>query len=159
MTIKREAGYHEACHAVLAERSRFHRLVGPVNLAAYGQGEIYISLSKQKLSAAGKTPTAAAAQDPEVARDLALILVAGYIGEQIAATFDNSIVPNLDCAVPDHELARQQLSAAGLSEDLANFEVEAHDLLKAEWSRVQVVADFLLQKISVEPEDILPLLT
>lgn len=158
MTIKREAGYHEACHATLAERSRFHRLVGAINLAEYGQGETYVSLSKQKLVAAGKPPTAAAAQDPEVARDLALILVAGYVGEQIAATLDNSIVPNLDCAAPDHELARQQLSAAGLPEDFSSFEIEARCLLEAEWPRVRLVADYLLQNVRAQPDDILPML-
>ncbi|MEF8762212.1 hypothetical protein, partial [Stenotrophomonas sp. A3_2] len=67
MTIKREAGYHEACHAILTARSRFHRLAGEINLTEYGQGEIYVSLSRQKLLAAGKTPIAATAQDPEVA--------------------------------------------------------------------------------------------
>ena len=81
MTIKREAAFHEAGHAVTAHRSRFHALVGPINLRQYGAGGIFVSLSKSKLQTAGKPTDASSQKDKEVAIDLAIILSAGLVAQ------------------------------------------------------------------------------
>lgn len=115
MRIKREAAFHEAGHAVAAHRSSFHNIVGPIDLGAYGSGEIYVSLSKAKLQAKGKTVDASSSRDKEVAIDLAVILAAGLIAERLAEENGLGVTANPECATPDHELLRQQLAYAGLS--------------------------------------------
>jgi hypothetical protein len=159
MAIKREAAYHEAAHAILAHRSRFHALVGPISLEKYGAGEAFVSLSKSKLRAQGKPETLDVQRDPEVVRDLALVLVAGYVAEQIAAESDNALRPNIACAIPDHDLLRKQLSSAGLSEDFDQFEAQARITLKTEWALVERVAQHLFKSGGAEPETILALLS
>jgi hypothetical protein len=159
MTIKREAAYHEAAHAVMAHRSLFHALIGEINLENYGAGEIFVSLSKAKLKTQDKPAIPEMAKKPEVASDLARILVAGYVAEQIAAESDDTIKPNIDCARPDHEMVRQQLSSAGLSKRFDRFEAEVRDILRTEWPLVEKVTQYLYQHGRGEPEVILALMT
>jgi hypothetical protein len=155
MTIKREAAYHEAAHAVVTYHSRFHALVGPINLAKYGQGEIFISLSKSKLNAGGKPATPDARYDREVVNDFALILTAGYVAEQLAAESDETLKPNLGCAMPDHELLRQQLSAAGMSTKFDRAEADVREVLKSKWDSVERLANFLYEKCEASVDQIL----
>jgi hypothetical protein len=133
MPIERAAAYHEAAHAIVAHHSRFHALVGPINLASYGAGEIFISLSETKLKAAGKKTPPDAQKDTEVAQDLARVLTAGYIAEQIAAENDSKIIPNAECAKPDHDFLRQQLSAARLSLKFDRAEEGVREFLTSKW--------------------------
>lgn len=154
MTIKREAAFHEAGHALAAYRSSYHNVVGPINLAAYGSGEIYISLSRKKLHAKGKTPDASAARDADVAIDLAVVLAAGLVAEQIAEVREQGIVANPECALPDHELLQQQLVQAGLSKKFNRHESTAAQFLEAEWALVHALADYLHANTSVMPADV-----
>jgi hypothetical protein len=146
-----EAAYHEAGHAIIASRSRFHRVVGAINLGRYGAGEIYISLSKGKCAAAGKAPDQ---RDPEVATDLAIVLSAGLVAERIAQAHDATIEPNPECAQPDHELLRQQLMGAGLPTEFGHHEDEAQRLLESQWELLDYLAQFLFRHRVVQPENI-----
>jgi len=153
MTIKREAAFHEAGHAVTAHRSRFHAIVGPINLADYGSGQAYVSLSKRKLLAAGKSVSQAAAVDREVAIDLAVVLAAGLVAERIAAGREAGLTPAPACAAPDHKLAAQILTGAGLPFDIASHEESAGLLLEQEWGLVTALAEHLLRHVSLDPLD------
>ena len=154
-TIKREAAFHEAGHAVAAHRSKFHAIVGPINLAGYGSGEVYISLSKRKLQANGKVASAAARSDKDVAADLAVVLAAGLVSERLAAAREPGLTPMPVCAVPDHELLRQELRGAGLPQELTSYEDTATQVLESEWRLVHDLAGYLFQHVSVDPDDIL----
>jgi len=155
MTIKREAAFHEAGHAVAAHRSMFHAIVGPINLAAYDSGEVYVSLSRKKLQANGKVGSAAAGADKGVAADLAVVLAAGLVSERLATAWEPGLTPMPDYAVPDHELLRQQLAGAGLPPELKSYEETVAQALQSDWRLVRALAEYLLRHVSVRPLDIL----
>jgi hypothetical protein len=155
MTIKREAAFHEAGHAVAAYRSRFHNIVGTINLEEYGAGEIYVSLSKKKLVAGGKPTDQSAQKDKEVAADLAVVLCSGLVAERMAEKSETGLKANPKCAELDHELASQQLSGAGLSKKFDLHEAAAVRLLEMEWNLVTALADHLFGKVSVDPVEVL----
>ncbi len=155
MTIKKEAAYHEAAHAVLAYNSKFHALVGEISLAQYGAGDIYISLSKSKRKAAGVTPNPI---DKEITKDLAVILCGGLAGETIASKNDNTLSPNPSCAIPDHQLATQQLQGAGLSEEYDCYEQSAIKELESNWATVERLADYLFTNHTAQPDEILSII-
>lgn len=125
--------------------------MGPINLLHYGAGDIYVSLSKGKCAAARKT---ADPRDPEVATDLAILLCAGLVAEQLAHARDATIQPNPECAAPDHALLTQQLEAAGLPRELSQYEVEAKRRLESQWELLRDLADYLFREKVVEPEDV-----
>ena len=154
MSIKREAAFHEAGHAIVAYRSRFHNVIAGINLERHGAGEIFISLSKKKLAAAGKSLELAALLDPEVAIDLAVILCAGLVAERIAEERDDSLKADSTCAVPDHRLMEQQLEAAGLPKKFDTHEDVAKALLISEWALVDALAERLFKRISVDAVEI-----
>lgn len=154
MTVKPEAAFHEAGHAVVAHRSSFHNIVGPINLAEYGSGEMYVSLSRAKLQAQGKAPNALAAKDKEVAVDLAVILAAGLVAERLAEVREQGIIANPECAAPDHKMLQQQLAESGLSKKFDRHEDAARQLLETEWPLVAALAAHLLERISVMPADV-----
>jgi len=157
--IKIEAAYHEAGHAILAYASRFHRLVGQINLANYGQGAPSISLSKGKLSKEGKPLTQDVELDQDVAKDFALILVGGLVAKQLAKTFNEGIAPNAKCAEPDYNSLRQRLSDAGLPDHSRCFEFEAQDLLKLPWDQIQKIVELLMDQGFADAEDVIELLS
>ena len=148
--MKRDAAYHEAGHGIVARLSRFHEIVGGIELADYGAGEGFISLSKRKLKAAGKQEDESTAKDKDVARDLALILTAGYIAEKVAAEQNKTLTPSLECAKPDHDMLRDVLSGAGLSKKFDHFESSVEEILRIRWDAVEALADFLFECGSVE---------
>lgn len=154
MTIQREAAFHEAGHAVAAHRSKFHALVGPVNLRQYGGGDIFISLSKRKLKAAGKPEDASSQLDKEVATDLAIVLSAGLVAERLAEKSEAGLKANPRCAIPDHELMRMQLINAGLSACFDQHETSASQLLESEWTLVTGLASLLYKNVVSDPMDI-----
>ncbi|MBK7356383.1 hypothetical protein [Propionivibrio sp.] len=154
MTIQRVAAFHEAGHAIAAHRSKFHTLVGPINLQQYGAGQIFVSLSKSKLQAAGKPATAASQTDKEVATDLAVVLCAGLVSERLAEE-KAGLKANQDCAVPDHDLMKQQLVNAGLSACFDRHETSARQLLEFEWALVSSLADLLYKNVTTDPTDII----
>lgn len=150
MTIKMVAAYHEAGHAVLTYRSKYHSLEKTISLNDYGSGEIFVSIEPSKLKGAGLPSPVKSQNNVMVTRDLALILVAGYVAEQIAAKLDNNIKPHLDCAKPDHDFLRMKLAAAGLSKRFDKFEREAAVLLNKEWHLVRGLAEFLFQNVTAD---------
>ncbi len=154
MTIKREAAFHEAGHAIAAHRSKFHALAGPINLEQYGAGQIFVSLSKRKLQAAGKPVANDSQKDKEIATDLAVVLCAGLVSERLAEEREG-LKANQDCAVPDHDLMKQQLANAGLSERFDRHETSARQLLETEWSLVSSLAGLLYQKVNTAPTEII----
>lgn len=158
MTVKLEAAYHEAGHAVAAHHSRFHTIVGPINLLSYGAGEVYVGLNAGKCVAAGLPADARTALRPEVARDLGLILVAGLAAERIAAQRNDAIIPNERCADPDYQLLHQQLATAGLSKKTDNIEREAIALLTAHWVLVEELAEAMFSSGRMTPVEIRALL-
>lgn len=158
MSIKREAAFHESGHAVAAFRSRFHRIVGPISLAEYGAGEVFISLSNSKLRAAGLPIDSSSQKIREVVEDLAVVLCAGLVAEQLAAKHDSSLKANPSCATPDHDLLRQQLSQAGLSKHFDLHEEAAKKILNDEWELVESLAAYLYSKISADPTEVIAFL-
>lgn len=154
MSVTIEAAYHEAGHAIIAHRSRFHRVVGPINLASYGSGESFIALSRSKCAMARKAPDATAQCDPEVATDLAIVLSAGLVAERVAQKHDGNIRPNPGCAFPDHALLRQQLQGAGLPPTLDQHEAKAEQALESQWALLRDLAQMLFQNEAVGPETI-----
>lgn len=155
MTIKREAAFHEAGHAVAAYRSRFHNIVGPINLAEYGAGEILVSLSEAKLAASGKPTDPSVQSDKEVAVDLAIVLCSGLVAERMAEKRNTGLKANPKCAEPDHIIAVQQLSGAGLSKKFDLHEQAAGKLLESEWDLISALADYLFENASVQPVQVL----
>ena len=155
MTIKREAAYHEAGHAVLAHLSKFHGLGGSINLGTYGAGIAPVCLSRSKLVNGGKNPDRTSRRDKEVAKDLAVILCAGLAAERIAAEMDPTLTSDEECAIPDHEFMRQELKAAGLARYFDRHEQIARELLIANWNQVSTVAErlFAATKLSLDELD------
>ncbi len=143
MTIKREAALHEAGHAVAAYRSRFHNIVGTINLEEYGAGNINVSLSRKKLEAGGKPTDLSAQKDKEVAADLVVVLCSGLVAERMAEKSETGLNANPECAEPDYELASQHLSRVGLSKKFDLYEQAAGRLLEMEWNLVTALADHL----------------
>lgn len=154
LSIKREAAYHEAGHAVVASLAVYHGLAGPIDLKAYGAGSADIGLLKSKCALANVQAHEETAKLPEVAKDLGRILVAGLIAEQIASVHDNSIVPNAACANPDHEMLRRHLSNAGLSKKFDFLETESRKILEENWRAVEVLATMLYAQGSADLEQI-----
>jgi hypothetical protein len=155
MTIKLEAAYHEAGHAVVAQRSRFHAIVGPIDLREYGAGEIFISLSSRRLLAAGKKAHPSSQADKEVATDLSIILCAGLAAERLAAENDPSLSPNEECSKPDRELAEQQLAGAGIENAFSHYEPFARMVLLQNWACTQALAELLYEKTALDAEQII----
>lgn len=154
MTIQREAAFHEAGHAISAHRSKFHAIVGPINLQQYGAGEIFVSLSKRKLQAAGKPVAAASQKDKEVVKDLAVVLCAGLVSERLAEE-KIGLKANPNCAIPDHDLMKQQLVNAGLSARFDHYETSARQLLETKWALVTSLADLLYKNVVTDPVDVI----
>lgn len=154
MTIKREAAFHEAGHAVAAYRSRFHNVVGEINLSAYGAGEIYVSLSKRKLTAEGKPADPSVQRDKEVAKDLAVVLAAGLVAERLAQERDGDLKANPMCAEPDYILMLEHLNAAGLSKKFNVHEEAAKAVLTGDWSLVNALATYLFSELRVDPASV-----
>ncbi|ELB2790462.1 hypothetical protein O4H51_05305 [Aeromonas hydrophila] len=154
MKIKREAAYHEAAHAVLASISKYHAIIGDINLLSYGAGEIYISLSRSKCATGGKPQDPSAQKDKEVARDFATVLCAGFVGEQIASERDSTLTPNPECAKKDHALIEQQLQIASLSKKYDLYQSQARELLEKHWDTVERVAMYLFANRSASPHQV-----
>jgi len=158
VTVKLEAAYHEAGHAVAAHYSRFHTIVGPINLQSYGAGEVFVGFNAPKCVAAGLPADARTALRPEVTRDLGVILVAGLAAERIAAKRNPALAPNERCANPDYDLLRQQLEAAGLSKKTDIVEGQAVAILTARWPLVEGLAEALFNAGELMPIEIRELL-
>lgn len=158
MVIKREAAYHEAAHAVLAHFSKYHTIIGDINLLSYGAGELYMSLSKSKCAAGGKPQDASAQRDKDVARDFAIVLCAGLIGEKIASTLDSTLTPNPECAYPDHVMVMQQLQIAGLSKKYDFYQLQARELLEQHWIIVDRLAEHLFANHSARPDQVVAII-
>jgi hypothetical protein len=154
MTVELVAAFHEAGHAIAAHRSKYHAIVGSINLAMYGSGEIYVSLSKSKLRAGGKEVSPASQTDKDVAIDLAIVLSAGLVAERLAAGKVPNIVADPQCAQPDHALLKEQLVGAGLSENFDRYEATALALLEQEWSLLASLAGYLHKNIATASIDV-----
>jgi len=72
--------------------------------------------------------------------------------EKIAAKNDATLTPNQQCAIPDHELAEQQLQMAGLSKKYNFYQVEACQKLEEHWEEVERLANYLLANLSASPQ-------
>ncbi|QQP96616.1 hypothetical protein [Lysobacter enzymogenes] len=158
MTIQREAAYHEAAHAVLAHKSKYHAIVGEINLLDYGAGELYLSLSRSKCARGGKPQDPSAQRDKDVAQDFAVVLCAGLAGEIIASEHDKTLTPNPVAAEPDYDIMKLQLQKAGLSKKHDLYEKQAHELLKENWKAVDNLAKYLFTKQSAQPLEIIEII-
>lgn len=158
MAIRKEAAYHEAAHAVIAHYSKYHSLVKEINLMNFGAGEIFVSLSKSKCLRNNKPGDATARFDPDVAKELAVILCAGYRGEVIAAQKDSLVIPDESCSEPDYELAVQELKGAGLSRRYNFHQQTGTELLMLHWDHVEILANKLFESSKMDAVDIIELL-
>ena len=158
MTIKLEAAYHEAAHAIIANQSKFYEVNSGIDLGPHGRGGIDIRLSKEKLKKEGKSEEVASAHDPEVTKDLALVLTAGYAAEQIAQEKNGHLKPNLRSAKIDHDLLTETLVVAGLSRKFDFFETQVTELLKEKWASVEKIAARLFEAEKLSQEDLTSLL-
>ncbi len=158
MCIKKEAAYHEASHAVVANLSIFHSLVDQIDLKNYGSGETFISLSKRKLIAKGKSADSSNQHDKEVIIDMVVILCAGIVGEEIASEKHEAIIPDSTCSEPDKEFALELLQEAGLDDNLNIYNKSARKILVDEWDNVESLANALFQENSMLAIDVLDML-
>lgn len=146
MKIKLEAAYHEAGHVVAAKCSKFHDVVGGIDLEAYGAGRSNISLSKSKLQSAGKIPNPGIEYEKEVVQDLAVVLTAGHAAEKIAKQKNEALRPDRKCADPDYNLLDDFLQKSGLSRKTDRAENLAYELLSQEWDKVEKIAALSFEK-------------
>ena len=94
---------------------------------------------------AGKALSPSTAKDAEVARDLAVILVGGLAAEQVAAEFGAGLAPDRSGAELNHALLAQALAAARLSRSFDRDEQQARPMLRANWQKVETLAQVLLR--------------
>ncbi|ELK8586320.1 TPA: hypothetical protein ACX3A9_004549 [Vibrio parahaemolyticus] len=149
-----EAAYHEASHAVLAEKSCFHRVVKAINISKHGTGECPVSLSKEKVEACGKEVHSGISSDVEVTEDLVVILCGGYVGEWYAQEQYDGITADINSASNDHERAELMLSNAHINHDLDHYREFAGQILSQDWDKVEKLARYLINHGSIEPWDI-----
>jgi hypothetical protein len=155
MTIKREAAFHEAGHSIVAWRSTYHSLApGVIRLERYGAGEARVSLSRRKLESGGKVVSPTIMNDPDVVKDLAVILAAGLVAEEVAQGMGEHITANPSCAAPDHAFMKQNLAAGGLQMDIQIYESAARQILQREWSLLHDLANLLFNSGSLEAVDV-----
>jgi hypothetical protein len=155
MSIQLEAAFHEAGHAVITHRPKFHFIVGPINLQEYGQGEFFTALGKTQLKENGKDVDAATAySDADVAVDLVIILAGGLVAERLAAEQDPVPKPNSGCARPDNEFIHELLKGARLPRKTEKYRAAAKAILTAEWQLVVDLAQYLVERESVDPQAI-----
>jgi hypothetical protein len=133
------AAFHEAGHAVLAVASRFHNVVLPISIQdAYG--ETFVSMSKTKVQASGRSPDVRAAQaDPEIATDAAIVFLAGLASERrhCQDKADASLSRN------DYTLAERVLGMANVRTPFAELEVEAAKRVDQLWPVIVEFAEEL----------------
>lgn len=138
------AAYHEAGHAVVAVRSRYHSIIGNISADNYGAGAAYVTISKSKCRAAGKFPSEA---DPDIVRDFAVILKAGLAAEKMAAHMvDPSIIADALASKEDDALLLRQARKAGVDLALNDILAEAEKVLAQHWAEVRKLADLLVKR-------------
>jgi ATP-dependent Zn protease len=156
MSIKKEAAYHEAGHVVVAAKSKYHNVVDGITLSAYGQGEASISLSKAKCLAECKTFVDAKSigKDKDIAREAAIIFMAGYQAELLAAAANPMLTANRSTADPDYELAAEVLARAELYERTDCAEQAATEILLQNWELVEKIANAAYSQSSLSFDEL-----
>ncbi|MBN4071885.1 hypothetical protein JYT83_00550 [bacterium AH-315-F18] len=139
--------HHEAGHAVLAVASRLHRLAGDIAVTKSGHGVAFVSLSKQLLLSNNKPDFSEAQKDPEVARDVAVVFLAGFAAEQKFCrnekTAGNNANENRSAADEDYELVDRVLELAECTGELASLERVAVELVEKHWTEIAKFAKTL----------------
>ena len=158
MTSRLAAAFHHAGHAVATHVSRYHVIARPLRLDAYGTGEVTAALSRRKLIAGDKSPDPSSRTDPAVAASIAVILCAGLMSEQIAATRGAPIAPDPERSTGDFALARAELAQAGVPASTQPYEEAAAALLTQHWRSVERLAKRLESIEELTPADIEALL-
>lgn len=153
MTIQYEAAIHEAGHAIAASKSKFHGIIGTINLQDYGAGEVFIFLSKSKLLSSGKMLNSSYQSDKDVVKDLAVVLCSGLVAERIAEE-KLGYKANPECAIPDYDFMKEQLRNAGLSQKFDFYEKISRQLLLANWPLVISLAEHLYTNNTIDAIDV-----
>jgi hypothetical protein len=153
------AAFHEAGHCVLAHVSQFHGVApGPITLGSYGSGAAHVMLRKSALALAGMPVEESSTAHPDVASDLAVVLVAGLAAERIAQSKYSWLAADVQSADPDYRKARADLARAGVATNLAIFEELATQKLARHWQAVERIAETLAQKNTIEGLDVVDIL-
>lgn len=151
----RSAAFHEAGHAVTAWNSKFHSISPcPVSVSDDGYGECFPILSKMKLVAGGKTPVLGVENDKDVVRDLALVLVAGRMAEQVLSEVDEEVRFDPTASNHDYGMLADKLRSAGLSQKTDLAEAEVVELLRRKWQVVTALANWFETERTVAGEDL-----
>ena len=145
------AAYHEAGHVVLAVASKYYSLkCGAhefVAIGAYGSGDVAIRLNSEKCRRNQKEPIDT---DPDIAREAAVIMVGGYVAEQIlfeAKERDMQFTPSEECSRPDLNMARDALGEAGIVDiNWEEYKGIARLQLDRYWENVRSLAERLLSE-------------
>lgn len=153
-----EAAFHEAAHAVVAHTSAYFTLAGAVSIQNAGTGFADIGPSRRKLTAASKPIDASIDTDPQVASELAIILLAGLEGEIIAEERNTALRADVARSEPDICFASEKLVAATVTTDLDALRGEARERLVANWSKVERLAHQLIAQGSLLAVDVVDLL-
>jgi hypothetical protein len=153
-----EAAFHEAAHAVVAHTSAYFTLAGTVSIQNAGTGFADIGPSRRKLTAAAKPIDASIDADPQIASELAIILLAGIEGEIIAEEQNTTLRADVDRSEPDICFAVEKLEAAKVATDLDVLRGEARERLEANWSKVERLAQQLIAQGALPAVDVVDLL-
>jgi hypothetical protein len=138
---------HEAAHITLTVLSRFHELsFGWIRLALGARGEAPFVRSAPKLRVCGKD-SRTSRRDKEVAREAAVIYLAGLIAERRLCERYPDYAANLDETASTHDLAglQAELGAAGI--DAAEIETlmsAAERAVAAHWDTITLLARTML---------------
>jgi hypothetical protein len=152
-----EAAYHEAAHAVLAAKAKYHSIVGGIDLGASKSGVTYVSLSRSKCLASDM-PVQSAARNAMVVRELVRILCSGYAAELVAKEKGIDLLPNMESSKPDYAHAQQQLRGMGLPAKLNDFQRDAIELVRDNWSDVEKIALVLKERKELDASEVLEML-
>jgi hypothetical protein len=153
------AAFHESGHAVLAVASRFHNIVLPISIQiAYG--EAFVSLSRTKVQAGGKSADVRAAQaDPDIAADGAIVFLGGLASErrycELVKEAGGKVEADASLSKNDYALAKMVLDLANVKTPLAELEAEAAKRADQMWPVIVEFAEELHKRQWFDPVEAL----
>jgi len=159
--------HHEAAHAVLTHISKFHSLIGAmqvshpilneggdeifpaIRLASEHIGDTRVLLSKKKLARAGKPTGLEVLTDPDYVEDASVIYLAGFAAElyycKLNAQLPKNYILNRTYSDNDYNAVKELISKAGLPKDKMSFyETQASAAVARNWRHIQEFAGIIL---------------
>ncbi|MFZ6732438.1 hypothetical protein ACO0LG_10985 [Undibacterium sp. Ji42W] len=148
------AAYYQAGIAVVAHHSKYHRVIGDITLLNFGSGETFISLSRSKCIENGMPPHEESKNDPDVSKDLAIILSAGTVAEHIGSESDANIKPSKNASGSEYMKAVEKIKNTEHSQKYDFHHANARLELEKHWDSVERLAQLLFKNTTATSEDI-----